>query len=454
MDRWGLGLASRQTGVSRVPEARRWLTPGLALAVVPAAVLFIYIYLFGVNVVYEDSWNGTLPLVLAFAKGHLTLAMLWAQHNGNRPLLPNLVLTLSDSVTGVDSKFDMYLGGFCWLVATFLLVRLAARTSTARGLWTVPAAFLLCDLTQVQNILWAYQFAWALTLMCVLVALTGLEEAVENRWLFLLAVAAAVVASYSTVQGLLIWPVGLTYALLRGVPRVRLWTWVMCGIATGFVYFWHLGRVFPSTQRTYPLTHPLQGLQFLLTLMGDLSPGGDLWAGAGLLAGTVVIGWIAYRHKIPAAALRLPLGLWLFGLLFDLLVTSGRTQLGLGNAYSSRYSTFNLLLGIGLYLAAVAIFNPSGRWPKIRAQAASHRLAAGVCAAVVILVLLQLAWSLPFGFKTGSAYQLERQAGAQALRAYRREPDGVLARELYRGGGAYVKSWARIMEARRWSVFS
>jgi hypothetical protein len=426
----------------------------LALAAVPVGVLFIYIHLFGVNVVYEDSWNGNLPLILAFARGHLTLAMLWAQHNGNRPLLPNLVLTLSDSATRVNSKFDMYLGAFCWLVATLLLVRLAAKTSTARGLWTLPAAFLLCDLTQVQNLLWAYQFAWALTLMCVLVALTGLEEADANRWLFLLAVAAAVVASYSTVQGLLIWPVGLAYGFLGGLSRIRLWTWVLCGIATGFLYFWHLGSVFPPTQRTYPLTHPLLGLQFLLTLMGDLSPGGDLWAGAGVLAAIVAIGWIAYRHKTPPSLLRLPLGLWLFGLLFDLLVTSGRTQLGLANANSSRYSTFNVLVVIGLYLAAVAIFNPSHRWAEVRAQAATHRLAAGVCTVAVLLVALQLAWSLPFGFKTGSAYQLERQAGAQALRAYRREPDGLLAKELYRGGGAYVRFWAPIMEAHRWSVFS
>ncbi|HVB13330.1 MAG TPA: hypothetical protein VNH38_01045 [Candidatus Dormibacteraeota bacterium] len=127
----------------------------------PVAVLFLCVHLFGVNVVYEDSWNGTLPLVLAFAKGHLTLAMLWAQHNGNRTIFPNLVLTLSDSATRVNSKFDMYLGAVCWMVATVLLVRLAARTSTARGLWAVPAAFLICDLAQFQNLLWAYQFAWA-----------------------------------------------------------------------------------------------------------------------------------------------------------------------------------------------------------------------------------------------------------------------------------------------------
>jgi hypothetical protein len=290
--------------------------------------------------------------------------------------------------------------------------------------------------------------------MCVLVALTGLEEADANRWLFLLAVGAAVVASYSTVQGLLIWPVGLAYAFLKGLPALQIRTWVVCGIATGFVYFWQLGPVLPTTQRTYPLTHPLLGLKFLLTLIGDLSPSADLWAGAGVLAATVVIGWIAYRHKTPLPVLRLPLGLWLFGLLFDLLVTSGRTQLGLANANSSRYSTFNVLVVIGLYLAAVAIFNPSHRWPEIRAQAATHRLAAGVCTVAVLLVALQLAWSLPFGFKTGSAYQLERQAGAQALRAYRREPDGLLAKELYRGGGAYVRFWAPIMEAHRWSVFS
>ena len=272
--------------------------------------------------------------------------------------------------------------------------------------------------------------------------------------MFGLAVVAAVVASYSSVQGLLIWPVGLAYCLLRGLPRVRLWSWVLCGVATGLVYFWHLGPVFPPTQRTYPLTHPVLGLRFLLLLLGDLSPAHDLVAGAGVLAASALVGWIAYRRRVALAALRLPLALWLFGLLFDLLVTSGRTELGLADASSSRYSTFNVLVVIGLYLAAVAVVNHPDGSPEIPARSAHQRLAAGVCAVLVVLVVFQLAWSLPYGFNTGAAYKLERQAGAQALREYRQESDGLLAKELFRGGGTYVKSWAPILAARRWSVFS
>ncbi len=154
---------------------------GLGLTSIPIGIYFWYIRAFGVNVVFQDSWNGTLPLVRAFASGQLTLAQLWAPHNGDRMLFPNLVLTISDVVNQVDSKTDMYLSGVAVLAALALLVALCATTTPARGLWIVPAAFLMCDLIQVENILWAFQFAWALGMFCLLLILTSLEKVVATN---------------------------------------------------------------------------------------------------------------------------------------------------------------------------------------------------------------------------------------------------------------------------------
>jgi hypothetical protein len=287
-----------------------------------------------------------------------------------------------------------------------------------------------------------------------MLVLTGLEDGARSRWLFALAVLAAAVGSYSTVQGLLIWPAGLTYGLLRPLPRIRVWSWTGFAFASGFIYMWHLGPVYPPVHASYVLTHPLLGLRFLLELMGDFAPDGHLVAGVGVLLGSVLILWLAHRRRLAPAQFRLPLALWLFGMLFDLLVTVGRAPLGFSLASSSRYSTFNALVLIGLYLGSVVVFQPPMRWRDIRARASSDRLAATVCGAAVVLVLFQLAWSLPFGFKVGAAYRLERDAAAQALRNYQHEPDGLLARELYSPSGAYVKAWAPILVARHWSVFS
>lgn len=292
-------------------------------AAIPIGIYFWFIHTFGVNVVFQDSWNGTLPLLRALARGHLTLADLWAPHNGDRMLFPNLVLSISDYLNHVDSKTDMYLSGTAVLVALGLLVWLCLRTTPVRGLWVLPAAFLLCDLIQVENILWAFQFAWALALLCLLTILAALEGSNRHRWLFLVALGAATIASYTSLFGLLVWPVGLLYARLKRVPKVRLVEWVVPGLCALVVYFWHLGPVSPPTHPSYLLTHLILGVRFLLILLGDVSPVHRVVAGTAVLVASAVVGWLALHYRVPVHRLRLALSLWFFGILFDLLVTGG-----------------------------------------------------------------------------------------------------------------------------------
>jgi len=427
---------------------------GFGLAFIPIGIYFWYIRTFGVNVVFQDSWNGTLPLVRAFANGQLTLAQLWAPHNGNRMLLPNLVLTISDVVNRVDSKTDMYLSAVAVLAALALLVGLCATTSPARGLWVLPAAFLLCDLIQVENILWAFQFAWALGMFCLLLTLASLERSDRHRWLFAVAVAAAVVASYTSLFGLLVWPVGLLYGALKGLRRRYLAAWVLVAAAATWLYFRNLGPIYPVTHPSYLIAHPIIGLRFLVLLLGDVSPVHRFVVGLAILGASLVVGWLALHYRVPVQRMRLALALWTFGILFDLLVTGGRAELGLAYAQSSRYSTFNILVIIGIYLGAVSVLEPTGGWRHLVANVTQRPLAAGVSAALVALIAAQVAWSIPNGVVVGQQFRANREVAVRLLRHYRAEPAPLLARYLFGPGGQYVKEWAPILQHHDWSVFS
>ena len=168
----------------------------------------------------------------------------------------------------------------------------------------------------------------------------------------------------------------------------------------------------------------------------------------------MVVGLLALHYRVPIHRMRVPLALWTFGLLFDLLVTGGRTELGLFYAQSSRYSTFNLLVIIGIYLGAVSVLEPTERWGRPVSKARHRPLAAAVSAALVALIAAQVAWSIPHAIVVGQQSRANREVAARLLRHYRDEPAPLLGRYLFHLDGGYVKEWAPILQQHHWSVFS
>ncbi len=168
----------------------------------------------------------------------------------------------------------------------------------------------------------------------------------------------------------------------------------------------------------------------------------------------MVVGWLVLHYRVPVRRMRVALALWTFGLLFDLLVTVGRTELGLLYAQSSRYSTFNLLVIIGIYLGAVSVLQPTDGGRHLVSKVTRRPLAAGVTAVLVALIAAQIAWSIPNGIVVGRQYRANREVAARLLRHYRDEPAPLLGKYLFYPEGQYVKEWAPILQDHHWSVFS
>src|ERR1019366_8903735 len=89
------------------------------------------------------------------------------------------------------------------------------------------------------NTLWGFQMAWYLVLLGLAVALFLLDRP-SLTWLVLAAaMAAAVVGSFSSLQGLLIWPTGLVLLYLRRRPWRMIVVWIISAVATGAIYFYN-----------------------------------------------------------------------------------------------------------------------------------------------------------------------------------------------------------------------
>ena len=155
-----------------------------------------------------------MSLVHAAQTGHLSFGLLWAQHNENRMAVPYLAMLAVALPTHYDTKVVMLVDAVLF-IATFGLW-LALVSSFCQRRVTLPMV-VVCgvvwfSLADWQNALWGFQLAWYLILGALMAMLLLLLNRSPDRAEFTRlvgAVAVAAVASYSSAEGLLLWPVGL-----------------------------------------------------------------------------------------------------------------------------------------------------------------------------------------------------------------------------------------------------
>ena len=433
--------------------------PALLLMAVPVALYYWLVVSHGVNVPYGDTWNGNLPLLVDYAQGHLGLTDLWAPHNQNRMLVPFAILVLLDSATRMNQVVDMLVSATMLVAGVALLCWLAARTLRVSAAWIVPLPFILLSFVQTENALHAIQLSWTVIILLTALALALLELG-GGRWvLFGLACLASALASYSSLQGLLVWPVGLLYGFLAGWRRTQGAVWVLLAAVAVFLYARDFGPVEPPVHAGGVFSHPVVTVEYFVLLVGAPFAFHRPEMGVLMLAALVVAAAAALRRDTWSRS-RLPAALVVLALLFSLLPTAGRVGMGTSEAAAPRYSTFNLILLAGAYLFAVVAARPAGwrsrvsHWWRLLTSLRGELSRAIPLALCGGLVLLQLGLGLNYGLSQALQMSASLSQGASLLRHYADAPDAQLGADLFHPSGAYVKQWAPTLQAHRWSVFS
>ncbi len=352
----GVELPGRRAIASPRSDGRSWLIPiatflGFAIPVV--SYLWM-IHAYGVNIIYLDQWDDVILIGHAYS-GTLHVSMLWSQHYENRILFPNLIVLALAYTTHFNVVTEEYLSALMLFGATALVIGAHKRRSPQRRwIWYCPVAFLLLSLAQAVNALFGFQMAWYLVLLMVALALFLLDEE-PQRWLFVGgAIAAAVVASFSSLQGLLVWPAGLLLIYLRRRPGHFAMAWIGSAVLTGVIYF--AGFNFNAAQSSTP--DPAAVLTFFVRVVGDIvgedQPGVLVTVFGSVLVVTAI--WALVRFAVggrtSAGGRPFALSLILFGLLFSGLVASGRSGGdSLAVDVENRYTVFAIFVLVGLYLA-------------------------------------------------------------------------------------------------------
>ena len=234
---------------------------------------------------------------------------------------------------------------------------------------------------QFENTLSGFQVCWYFVLLALAATLFFLDSP-RFSWLVLTgAIVAAVVGSYSAIQGLFIWPVGLLLLYQRRHSLRYLLTWVAAAAITAALFFYHLGASSygeSSGSISSALHNPVLAAKFFFLAIGDVVgawiPWPLPWGGpvasktvndASLALGVVIFAlaaWVVIKCLRRDEHGPSPIGVALiaFGMLFALSIATGRSTLvGLWYAGTSRYTTFDLLVLVGSYLALVGRSSPS-----------------------------------------------------------------------------------------------
>jgi hypothetical protein len=404
--------------VDQISKSASWLArhnmllTGAAACIAPALYLLFVIH-YSMNVLLFDDWN-VVPLIHAALHGHLTFSALWAQHNENRMLFPNLIFVELGILTHDDAKVTILLSAVLFVATYFLFL---AMFRSYLGLPLTPLSvlavgavwFSLCDW---QNALWGFQFAWYLILFLLIVMLYLLLVTTSG---FVLALLAAIIASFSSVQGLELWPVGLV-CIAWTVPsdsrrstdrkKTEVLVWLGAAIGAIGVYFWG----YTATSSNFALHHPVSVAEYILIEIGEVIPNTDsrsLWLngllGTGVLAVAVLVVIQSVRHRRGGRNC-LPVALIVFGLMFDLFTAVGRVALGVSiGAQSSRYTMANLLVLLGIITYA---------WVHLRDNRRSVRIFASVG---IILVAAQLAVATNSGIASARTLNQQLVIGARLV---------------------------------------
>jgi hypothetical protein len=142
-----IGFAQSATlgTLRRVVAGVSWL-----FVIIPAALPYLYVRAFGVNVVFADAWE-MIPIFRKWFHGQLTFADLYAQHVEHRMFFPRVAELSLGLLTRYNNVAEMYVIVSCFLITAAVLL-LAFRGEIGLPLvYFVPVALLVFSFRQYQK---------------------------------------------------------------------------------------------------------------------------------------------------------------------------------------------------------------------------------------------------------------------------------------------------------------
>jgi len=334
---------------------------------------------------FADFW-GQFPFLERALGGDVRLGDLWAQSNEHRIFLARLEFLADYRWFGGTFVFLFTLIGVSLLlvaVVAALAVWLGARDRVAAWGTFCVAAILALSPAAEENLTWSFQVAFVQVYLFAALALLALVVSRGRApWLAVTCVAA-IAATYSLANGLLLWPVLVLLALALRLGRREVVVLSVVGAATIVSYVWHFHPVERHASYVHTLGHPIGLAKYSVVFLGSpireagVSAAGAVGAVGVLLFAALLVDALRARAR-TAATTWYGAALALFVVVTAVETGIGRLNFGVSQALSSRYATPGGVFWLGLVIGFLASVGSRLRAPLYLGLAAAAAFAVSV----------------------------------------------------------------------------
>ncbi len=320
-----------------------WLQRALLLLPALAAYAILWRCYTGIPVI--DDYPELFVFAIGFTKAQGLVAKLGllftTQVGPYKLLLDHGLVALQLLLTGHMSLPQMIILGDLMPIGIFALLWRHAEKNNAparsRLLLLLPASLLVFSMNYAETLDWA--MIGLQHPAVIFFSMASLHFLVQRSGKsFVLACGLAMLASATSANGLLLWPVGLLYLLLHDRRPARLLSWFAAIAVTAFAYFFRFQPEGLSAQGTVA-----SKLMFFTLFCGGAMenmhhkplPYISLVIGVGAVAIAVDAVRTRFDRRNPFVFFT---ALWLIGT--AVVVANGRAAMGLDLSLSSRYKIF------------------------------------------------------------------------------------------------------------------
>jgi len=421
----------------------------LFAALAPIAVLFLFVFRYGVNCIYWDQWP-TVKHLAKYANGTLSFAdFLVPYGDGHLEIFPRLIMFSLGVCTGYNTVAELYANLFCLLAALGVVLSACKKQfSLAKNAWYVlPVCYLILSPGQTLQILYGSGLNWFLVNAAALASLYLLHETIQPQYAgrsilkLIAAIAFATVSNFSLANGALIWLAGLTQIFMaRSLAPRKTWVirsvWIAGGVCSLFFYLPHAGL-----QNLGISGNPFKHCDFLFMLAG-MSLGGEWHAplawGIMLLSLLAISIILLYKYNQWREN-----ALWISILVFAVcslfLIFLGRYDQRIPQL---RYVTVSILLIAPLYIILLNLFL------KFR----SHFVVTTAYLTIACLVIAGIPLTFTDGLSDAKSRIVSFSSSASLLASYERQSDDAL--KTFAPDPAFVREYAPVLKRLGYNVFN
>lgn len=336
----------------------------ILLNFVPLFSAIAYVLIFCVNVPYWDQFYHNIEGLVRYFNGTLSFEFLFSQGNESRPFFLRIISLILGIFTGYNLVYESLLGVIFSLLSFFIIFLMYKKdngVSNLSLLLFLPVAFFFFNLYQIGNYLFGFHYGHALAILGFVAAVYLIDTSKRINLQFLCAIVAAVIASFTYVGGLTIWPVCFIQIFLNEplYKIKKLALWAVSAIGVYFIYY--SGYIQPSYHPSlfYVFQHFKTGIIGFFLSVGTavfhdvtLYPEPDIllapFFGIFLIVLIILI-VVVNRNRDNFKQNVKWMSLIIFSILLSAEITIARSAYGLQYIYQMRYFLMTYPAIIGLY---------------------------------------------------------------------------------------------------------